>query len=149
MAPEKSELIAMAKTVAQGHSLPPDLVCAVVEQESAWNPWAIRYEPGFFTRYIQPQINDGKLVNVTESRARAFSFGLMQIMGQVARERGFTGKYLSELCDPMTNIMYGCKHLRNRIQLANGEIEKGLLLWNGGGRPAYPSEVLARMDKYK
>jgi soluble lytic murein transglycosylase-like protein len=32
---------------AEEEGLEPALVCAVVEQESNWNPWAIRYEPRF------------------------------------------------------------------------------------------------------
>ena len=27
---------------------------AVVEQESGWNPWAMRYEPAFFSKYVAP-----------------------------------------------------------------------------------------------
>ena len=40
----KLELIELAKRKALQHGLDPTLVCAVVEQESAWNPYAVRYE---------------------------------------------------------------------------------------------------------
>jgi soluble lytic murein transglycosylase-like protein len=40
-----SQFIALARKAAAAQSLDPALVCAVVEQESAWNPWAMRYEP--------------------------------------------------------------------------------------------------------
>ncbi len=86
--PTRAELISLARAAATAHSLDPALVCAVVEQESAWNPWAIRYEPGFLARYVAPLFTAGK-ISATEAYARSFSWGLMQIMGQVAREHGF------------------------------------------------------------
>ena len=82
-----AELVALARCAAETHALWPELVCAIVEQESSWNPWALRYEPEFYEKYVAPQIARGAIDDVTESRARAFSWGLMQVMGQAARER--------------------------------------------------------------
>src|SRR5579864_7225582 len=84
----RAELIALARATAEAHQLDAALVCAICEQESAWNPWAIRYEPAFFAHYIAPQLDAGKL-SITEAQARAISWGLMQVMGQVAREHNF------------------------------------------------------------
>ena len=42
------EIIDLARHIACEHALDPALVCAVIEQESAWNPWAVRYEPDSF-----------------------------------------------------------------------------------------------------
>jgi soluble lytic murein transglycosylase-like protein len=86
--PTRESLIALARAAAAAHSLDPALVCAVVEQESAWNSWAIRFEPGFLARYVAPLHAAGK-ISATEAYARSFSWGLMQVMGQVAREHGF------------------------------------------------------------
>ena len=36
------EIIDLARHIACEHSVDPALVCAVIEQESAWNPWAVR-----------------------------------------------------------------------------------------------------------
>src|SRR5690348_13026314 len=92
-----ADLLALAQRAADAHGLWPELVCAIVEQESAWNPWALRYEPAFYDRYIAPQIVRGAIAGVTESRARAFSWGLMQVIGQVAREHGFADASLASL----------------------------------------------------
>src|SRR6202795_1782946 len=46
------QLVLLARRAAAAQSLDPALVCAVVEQESAWNPWAMRYEPLFFAKYV-------------------------------------------------------------------------------------------------
>lgn len=140
-------LIALAKQKAREHGLDPLLVCAIVEQESDWNPWAIRFEPGFFAKYVAPLYTQSK-VSATEAYARAFSWGLMQLMGQSARERGFANTFLPSLLDPATNLDWGCQHFTFKISQAGGDIRKALLLWNGGGNPNYPDEVLARKGNY-
>lgn len=132
----------LAVAAAKTHGLDPSLVCAVVEQESAWDPWSIRFEPRFLARYVQPLgLAD------TESYARSFSWGLMQLMGQVARELGYKG-HLAALCDPATGLEWGCKHLAAKVADVHGEIKMALQRWNGGGNPNYADQVLGRMSKY-
>jgi len=140
----QDELMVLAIQKATEHSLSYTLVCAVVEQESGWNPWAIRWEPAFFAKYVVPIPN----LSPTEREARAFSWGLMQLMGQVAREHGFANTYLASLCDPATGLDWGCTHLIGRLKTAGGDVHAGLQLWNGGGNPNYADEVMARMKKY-
>lgn len=142
------ELYQLSIQAARDHSLDLALVCAVIEQESAWNPWALRYEPAFYAKYVAPLSNVNGL-SPTEAKARSMSWGLMQVMGEVAREIGFKGKYLSQLCDPAINLSIGCQHLANKLKRANGDIHKALLSWNGGGNKAYPNEVMARMASYQ
>ena len=141
------EIIDLARRVAVAHGLEPALVCAVIEQESAWNPWAVRYEPGFLSRYVAPLYTAGKL-SATEAYTRSMSWGLMQVMGQVAREFGFAPDSLPELCDSETGIEFGCRILAKRMARARGDVPAALLAWNGGANPNYPSEVLARMRNY-
>lgn len=137
-------LQSLVKAHAQDAGLDPALVCAVVEQESSWNPWAIRFEPAFKRHYIDPL----NLDNLTEEVARSISWGLMQVMGEVAREKGFKGP-LPSLCDPETGIAVGISHLASKLKAAGGNVSKALLLWNGGSNPNYPSQVLARKSKYE
>lgn len=141
------ELIALAKKSALKYGLDGNLVCAVVEQESGWNPWAIRYEPGFYDRYVRPRVERGILRDLTEARARAFSWGLMQVMGETAREAGLSG-HIASLCDPEIGIEIGCHVLSEKFADAQGNVKDALLAWNGGGNPMYPDEVLNRMSKY-
>jgi soluble lytic murein transglycosylase-like protein len=141
------EIIALARSIAAAHGLEPALVCAVVEQESAWNPWAVRYEPGFLSRYVAPLYTAGKL-SATEAYTRSMSWGLMQVMGQAARESGFTGQSLAELCDPETSLEFGCQILAAHFARARGDVTAALLAWNGGASSHYPVEVLARTKNY-
>src|SRR5271155_4197450 len=97
------ELLSLARDAAAKHSLDAALVCAIVEQESAWDAHAIRYEPAFRTRYVAPLG-----LPPTEEIARSISWGLMQVMGQVAREHGFESKFLSALCEPEFGLDTGC-----------------------------------------
>lgn len=137
--------IALAKQIAEEYNLPPALVCAVCEHESSWVPWAIRFEPGFLDRYLSGMKN----LTATEMDSRAYSFGLMQIMGQTARELGFVGKYLSQLCDPETGIEYGCKKLSQCLQRAGGDQSVALAHYNGGSDPTYAPNVLELVPKYQ
>jgi soluble lytic murein transglycosylase-like protein len=139
-----ADLITLAHATAKNHALDPALVCAVVEQESAWDPHAIRYEPAFRMRYVAPLG-----LSPTEEIARSISWGLMQVMGQLARERGFTGRFLSALCDPAAGLDIGSAILASKLAAAGGEVAQALALWNGGASATYAPDVLARIAKYR
>ena len=143
MAPP-AEIVALARAAAARHALDPALVCAVIEQESAWDMHAIRYEPAFRVRYVAPLG-----LPPTEEIARSISWGLMQVMGQVAREHGFTGKFLSALCEPETGLDVGCAVLAAKFAAASGDVTHALQRWNGGANPDYTAQVLARVARLK
>ena len=167
----ETTLIVLADTIAKKHGLDPALVCALCEVESAWNPWAVRHETGY--RWIigfhkmalaeaysdvsfidadenwwtfEPQvINEFPGSAQTELLMQQTTWGLLGIKGADARKLGFTG-WLTELCDPTTNLEWGCRHLRwmldhpldYRLSIAQGPaVLKGTLAdlaaaWNGG-----------------
>ena len=131
--PPASDLLALARAAAAYHELDSALVCAIVEQESAWNPHAIRYEPAFRTRYVAPLG-----LPPTEEIARSISWGLMQVMGQVAREHGFQAKFLSALCDPALGLDIGCAVLASKIAATT---EQG-----NGGSSVIPSGASRDFD---
>lgn len=137
----RAQIIDLVKLKCE--ELDPALLCAIIDQESSFNPWAIRFEPAFLNRYVQPL----GLKSITESEARAFSWGLFQLMGQCARELDYTGP-MAQLCDPETNIFYGIRHFRNKLSAAGHDTRAALLKWNGGGNSNYPGEVLARIGQF-
>lgn len=92
---------------AAEYDLPPENVLAVVLQESGGKPNAKRYEPGFFEHYIVPLGVD----DPEEAKGLATSWGEMQVMGQVAREMGYTGPFQTILDDHTLAINLGCRHL--------------------------------------
>ena len=141
---DRTALITLARATAAQHSLDPALICAIVEQESAWDPHAIRYEPAFRTRYVAPLG-----LPPTEEVARSISWGLMQVMGQVAREHSFTGKSLAALCDPATGLAIGCAVFATKLRARANDVERALTLWNGGANTTYAAQVLARVAHYQ
>jgi soluble lytic murein transglycosylase-like protein len=145
---DKSAYIKLAATVALRFKLDPALVCAICEQESGWNPWAIRYEPLFMTKYVAPLYTNNK-ISATEAYTRSFSWGLMQVMGQVAREQGVTVPFLSQLCDPEAGLSIGCQVFSHKLEKAGGDVHLALQAWNGGGNANYDVEVLARLSRYR
>lgn len=142
-----SELVSFAHSAAAQHGLDADLVCAVIEQESSWRTHEIRYEQDFFDRYCFPLLKNSEMTP-TEARARAFSWGLMQVMGQTAREFGYP-EALPALCIPQNGIAIGCKVLAHKVAVNGGNVRDALNAWNGGANPKYADEVLAKSEKYR
>lgn len=133
------------------HDLPAGLLGALVQQESGGNPYATRYEPDFAARYIGQKPLDqlpGRrapgATEATERVARATSWGLGQVMGEVARELGFAGPFLSQLCDPEIGLHYAGLKLRKCLDAADGDVTRALQRYNGGATSTYAAAVLAR-----
>jgi soluble lytic murein transglycosylase-like protein len=143
-----SDLEKLARDTAEKFGLDPNLICALVEQESGWNTYAIRYEPHFYDRYILPLLKD-LVMTPTEATSRAFSWGLLQCMGQTLRETGFKGRFHSELLKPEVGLEWGCRVFKKKLERAAGDVKKALLYWNGGGRLEYVDEVLAKVKHYE
>lgn len=103
---DHSTLLTLIKSAAARRSLPWELVYAICQVESRLNPTATRHEPHY--RWL---VGDNESMSPTERHDQMTSWGLMQVMGAVARELGHTGP-LSDLLDPPTGLFYGCLHLR-------------------------------------
>ena len=103
----KPDITAAIQEAALAAGLPISIVRGVVCTESSGNPEATRWEPGFYDNYIKGKFPDD---DYHDEHGRAVSWGLMQIMGQVARERGFRGKF-NELLQPEVGLYWGCRQL--------------------------------------
>jgi len=139
------------KRAAKKHGIDWRLVAAIVAVESNGDYMAIRYEPGFFDRYVagndRAELNGHVPKSIptlsTERKLRAFSFGLMQIMGQTAREQGFARDNLTELLKPSINLNQGCSYLKHLHDKRTSDLLSPRARWyeavakyNGG--PANP-----------
>lgn len=152
----------------------PALVAAVVWQESNGDPWAYNPEPAY--RYLWDVKRRRPFRRPTPAELRAktppadfqtlagdpdqewwaqqASWGLMQVMGAVARERGLRAPYLSILCDPVLNLREGTAILASLIHWSGGEISQALAAYNGGrggwraAKPqAYAQAVLTKWTR--
>lgn len=95
------------------HCIDPKLLMALVWQETRGDTWACRYEKNIFDRHLfyMTQVNS-KALNITlqtEMTFQATSWGLMQILGVVAREEGFDG-HLNKLSLPEYGLPMAAKH---------------------------------------
>ena len=102
---------------SQQFGVNPNLVKAVIYQESRGNPDASRNEP---------QINDA-------------SYGLMQLLSNTAKNIAKELNYKSpdqltvnELKNPETNIQLGTKYLSDGLKANNNDILTALRYYNGG-----------------
>ncbi len=113
----------LVRTFSSQFKVDSGVIAAVILQESAGNPFAIRFEPVFFESRIKPKGRDlaGYVPKSlptfeTEQVARSTSWGLMQLLGETARSRlGFKNPFLSALLLPEVNVECGCKLLRSLL----------------------------------
>lgn len=102
------------------YPVPPALVLGVIHTESGGNPDALRFEPGY--RYLFEPASYAKLhgwTKETEETLQKFSYGLMQIMGAVAREQGFK-LHPKLLLVPTINLSWSLLHFWSLKQRFGG-----------------------------
>ncbi len=134
-----------------------ELILAMVFQESGGERYAYRFEPGYTYFYNfkakRPLHANWKSdeanrefalteLGVTEFHAQSASWGLLQIMGAVAREYGFSGP-MPELCDPELNIRLGTKYLWIYGH-KSGKLSTEQALARYNGSAIYAAEVLEK-----
>jgi hypothetical protein len=120
------------------------LLLAFIKQESNGYPWAIRYEPAF-NKWLKERVSletsnyNGHVSKDTELIMRSCSFGLMQILGQTAREVGFKPAYLTELCDPGVNIYWCTKflYLKEQRFIKHERGKEAVIASYNAGSPKY------------
>lgn len=122
---DHAHLLALIKLAAAERQLPWELVYAICQVESSLNPDAVRFEANF--RWI---VGDRATIEPVELSGQSTSWGLMQIMGAVARELGFTGHF-HDLLQPTRNLHYGCLHLR-RFKAKYGDWPDVISAYNQG-----------------
>jgi soluble lytic murein transglycosylase-like protein len=131
------EIVKMPKTLDQiieeqsilyGIEIP--LIKAIIQKESSFKQYAVRYEPAFYNRYIK---NNSKFLNhkyYNFPEIISSSYGYLQIMYTTALEEGFISNEPTDLYDPEINIMYSLKHLKRKINKYG--LALGILAYNSG-----------------
>lgn len=131
----------LIEKVSALHGIDPNVVEAVVQKESSYNPVAWNPEPRY--RYLWDVRKNAPFRPLTllelsskfpppdfraiqgdpdqEFWAQQASWGLMQLMGAVVREHGYKEPWLTSLvADPELNLEYGCRHLSGLFKWAAG-----------------------------
>ncbi len=109
-------------------SIPIEIICGIISQESSWKTNATRYEKEFQKKYI-----DTKYSNFSEKwrRDMATSWGLMQVMGIVALELGFKGEPIL-LLNPKFGIEWGCRKLASLMRKYKSSLKDVIASYNAG-----------------
>lgn len=135
---------------AATHGLDPDLVEAIVLQESAGRWFAYRYEPAFFNRYLAKN----PLYAKRDPREVSASYGLCQVMFTTAIENGFVGQPW-DLFRPEVALDLGCRHFAGLLKWARqyGRDEKttiasALAAYNGGKQGNIADDMQDRNAHY-
>jgi soluble lytic murein transglycosylase-like protein len=125
-------------TVAEDLDIPKELILATIATESAGQAQAKRYEPAFYERYIRNNKKYKHLPWFDEPERISSSYGLMQIMYTTALAMGFPEELEPEdLCDPYTNIHFGCLYVLHQKAQTNLEPIKVTAAYNAGSlRPS-------------
>lgn len=129
---------------ALGAGFDPFLIMAIVQVESAGRTQATRFEKGW--KYLLTPEKFATMTDVsqdTEINGQSTSWGLMQVMGTVARELNFTGLF-PELCIPNEGLKYGCLKLK-QLYKKHGDIWKAVSAYNAGA----PKDPHPYVDKVK
>lgn len=115
---ERLELLRKIHREAIRAGLSPEIVLAVIEIESHFNPYAV---------------------------SRAGAQGMMQVMPFWKNE---IGRPDDNLINPDTNLRYGCTILKYYLDKENGKLAEALARYNGSyGQYWYPERVLLAWEK--
>lgn len=108
----KSELESYIEKYASKYTLERGLIYGVIMAESGGDIFAVRYEPGWkYILHPGTYAEKNRVSVQTEIHLQKCSWGLMQVMGTVARELGYEDSLLA-ISDPDLAIDLGCKKLR-------------------------------------
>jgi soluble lytic murein transglycosylase-like protein len=131
----KEDVLAAAVEKSKEHGIELELILAFIEVESSFYPFAFRFEPKWRVARTDDQIRQVALHNnLSESTERIelmSSFGVMQVMGEVARELGYTGR-LTDLFDPVYGIQYGCLKLKKCLEKYPNNQDDAIAAYNAG-----------------
>lgn len=157
---------ALIDVAARPIGVDPDLIEAITLQESGGNPWAYNPEPRYRYLWNVRTRRPFRALTADELASKApppdfpclagdpdqewwgqqASWGLMQIMGAVAREHGCDVPYLPQLCEPVLNLSIGCRVVQGLLLWAHGDVALAAGAYNGGKghpNPLYAAKVLA------
>lgn len=154
---QMAQIRALIHTFARRYDVNPQLVAGIVFVESSGNPFAVRFEPKFYDKVKSlPQLSGYMPKHCTDETERVFrstSFGLMQIMGETSRIRGYRGEFLTGLLDIETNLDMGVAFFAELMKRTDDP--RVALFWYNAGPAAkypgvkpndYPSKVLAAIE---
>ncbi len=117
----------------------PELIAAFTSVESGGNSNATRYESHYRYTFDEAIFAKRNQISVdTETIQQKTSWGLMQIMGGVAREHGYLGALVELSNSPQLGLSYSIAHLLKFIEKYD-DLESAVCAYNQGGNYRKPN----------
>ena len=108
-----------------------NLACAIAETESYFNELAVRFEANW--KYLKAVESFARYAQISQDSERILqmcSWGMMQVMGSVARELGHRANLL-ELTKPEVGVRFGVLKLKD-LMTKYQKIEDVVASYNAG-----------------
>lgn len=148
----------LINSISAEYDMDADLITAMVSVESGGEECAVRYEPHY--KWLEDPEKWAALNHITvdtEVTNQKTSWGLMQVMGGVARELDHT-THLTKLCIPKVGLTLGIRKLKS-LQRQYSKFEDAISAYNQGSPRAditgvyynqsYVNEVMKRYNYLK
>lgn len=155
---EKSHIIELVASECARERVDPNLILALIQTESGFNPNAARYERHFM--YYHKLEDFAKIQRITLETEKVFqktSWGLMQIMGGTARWCGYAG-FLPDLCDPLIGVIWGVAYFK-KMCAKQVYLNDQIAIYNSGSvrknsdgtyiNQEYVDKVLGALSEYQ
>src|ERR1700681_4375070 len=113
---------------ASAYNLDISLLNAQIQVESGGDPYAFRYENGFYKEYLK---SNNKALSKLYGPIGACSFGVLQVILEVAMELGFADRP-EKLFIPTVGLAYGCKKMQSLLHWSSGDYNRALSAYNAG-----------------
>lgn len=145
--------------VSNSKRVDPNIIMAIVSVESNGQTCATRYEPHYRYTFKEQEFADRSYISKdTETIQQKTSWGLMQVMGGVAREHGFTDPLIA-LCRPRKGLVVGITHFVKMFDRYNNNLNDAVSAYNQGGNykkengeyknQKYVDKVIERYDFFR
>lgn len=153
----KESIIKLIRDTAEKMDLDPDLAQAIAAHESNFVPAVVRFEAKWSYFYCPESFASRLKITAESERAlQAMSWNVMQVMGSVAREQGYSD-HLTLLVDPIPGVFYACKQLKKFHDIYENEACV-IAAYNAGSvrkltekfvNQAYVDDVMARLKRLR
>jgi soluble lytic murein transglycosylase-like protein len=152
-----TQVVNIVRSIAGEVGIDPNLAHAVATVESRLDPSVARYEENF--HYILTPERFAKLLGITtrtETEFQRCSWGVMQVMGAVARELNYQAQ-LPLLLQPQLGALYGCRKLHSVLKKYS-DLSEAIASYNSGSpirkngiliNQTYVDKVMERLIRLK
>lgn len=142
----RRKLEALADGLSVEYAVDKNLVRAVIKVESSWQPVCTRFEAHYrWTYFPRDWAHKLNIPYEAELFFQKSSWGIMQVMGALARELGHKN-HIVDLCEPEIGARFGVMYLA-KLQ-KRYEVESDVIAAYNAGSPRKTSGGMYQNQRY-